>query len=138
MKRVRIRVEGKWYDVEVDDLSKSPIQVRVDGESISVDVPGLPIASDAEPQSVSPEPVSDITDQAGDNIIRSPMPGRVVAVKVKRGKSVSPGDEVCVIEAMKMEQSIRTTIKGKVRKIHVKPTQQVESDDPLIEIDPKK
>jgi len=138
MKRVRIRVEGKWHDVEVDDLSRSPIQVRVDGETISVDVPGLPIASDTEPQAVSPEPVSDITNQASDNIIRSPMPGRVVAVKVKRGKSVLPGDEVCVIEAMKMEQSIRTTIKGKVRKIHVKPTQQVESDDPLIEIAPQK
>ena len=65
------------------------------------------------------------------------MPGRVVAIKVKRGKSVSVGDEVGVIEAMKMEQSIRTMIDGKVSKIHVKPTQQVESDDPLIDIDPK-
>ena len=137
MKRVRIRVEGKWYTVEVDDLSRSPIQVRVDGESISVDVPGLPIVSHVQEQSVSREPVQDGAGQIIDNTIRSPMPGRVVAIKVKRGKSVSVGDEVCVIEAMKMEQSIRTMIDGKVSKIHVKPTQQVESDDPLIDIDPK-
>ena len=115
MKRVRIRVEGKWYTVEVDDLSRSPIQVRVDGESISVDVPGLPIVSHVQEQSVSPEPVQDGAGQIIDNTIRSPMPGRVVAIKVKRGKSVSVGDEVCVIEAMKMEQSIRTMIDGKVK-----------------------
>ena len=137
MKRVRIRVEGKWYTVEVDDLSRSPIEVRVDGESISVDVPGLPIVSHVQEQSIAPESVQDGAGQIIDNTIRSPMPGRVVAIKVKRGKSVSVGDEVCVIEAMKMEQSIRTMIDGKVSKIHVKPTQQVESDDPLIDIDPK-
>jgi len=137
MKRVRIRVEGKWYTVEVDDLSRSPIEVRVDGESISVDVPGLPIVSHVQEQSIAPESVQDGAGQIIDNTIRSPMPGRVVAIKVKRGKSVSAGDEVCVIEAMKMEQSIRTMIDGKVSKIHVKPTQQVESDDPLIDIDSK-
>ena len=140
-KRVRIQVGEKWYTVEVDDLSTSPVQVRVDGETLEVDVEGLPRRSPTQsPPLAAQSPISSqlappTTPQEGLGVIRSPMPGRVVAVKVKPGKKVSAGDEVCVIEAMKMEQSIRTASAGVIKAVHVKPMQQVNTNDLLVEME---
>ena len=63
------------------------------------------------------------------------MPGRVVSVNVKPGDDVSEGQEVCVVEAMKMEQSIRTFQGGRVKTVHIRPMQQVGTDDPLVELE---
>ena len=139
VKRVRIKIGERWYNVEVDDLSTSPVRVIVDGDTFEVEVPSLPQRSSSKPDSS----LTDVTTYKEtnppsatqqDNIIRSPMPGRIVAVKVKPGKKVSSGDEVCVIEAMKMEQSIRTSVGGVIKTVHVKPMQQVDANDPLVEM----
>jgi biotin carboxyl carrier protein len=63
------------------------------------------------------------------------MPGRVISIMVRPGQQVSAGDEVCVVEAMKMEQSIRATQDGVVRVIHVQPMDSVRAQDPLIEFE---
>jgi biotin carboxyl carrier protein len=63
------------------------------------------------------------------------MPGRVISILVRPGDRVSEGDEVCVVEAMKMEQSIRATRDGVVKAVHVKPTDPVKANDPLIELE---
>jgi propionyl-CoA carboxylase alpha chain len=63
------------------------------------------------------------------------MPGRIVAVTVRPGDSVSAGQEVCVVEAMKMEQSIRATTAGVVKAVHTKPMEQVGADEPLVELE---
>ena len=63
------------------------------------------------------------------------MPGRVLAVMVRPGDQVSAGDEVCVVEAMKMEQSIRANRDGVVRTVHVQPMDSVSANDPLIELE---
>ena len=134
VKHVRIKVGERWYDVEVEDLSTSPVRVIVDGDTFEVEVPNLPRSSTNKPDTSSTEITASTATQP-DNIIRSPMPGRVVAVKVKPGKKVSEGDEVCVIEAMKMEQSIRTAGDGVIKTVHVKPMQQVNANDPLVEME---
>ena len=63
------------------------------------------------------------------------MPGRVVAVNVRPGDTVSEGQELCVVEAMKMEQSVCASQNGAIKTVHVKPLQQVSADDPLIELE---
>ena len=63
------------------------------------------------------------------------MPGRVIAIMVRPGQRVSAGDEVCIVEAMKMEQSIRAIQDGTVRAIHVQPMDSVSAQDPLVEFD---
>ncbi len=54
---------------------------------------------------------------------------------VRPGDSVAAGDEVCVVEAMKMEQSIRAVQAGVVKTIHVQPMDSVNASDPLIELE---
>ena len=63
------------------------------------------------------------------------MPGRVIAIMVRPGQQVSAGDEVCIVEAMKMEQSIRAVQDGTVRAIHVQPMDSVGAQDPLVEFE---
>ena len=63
------------------------------------------------------------------------MPGRVLAVMVRPGDQVSQGDDLCVVEAMKMEQTIRANRSGVVRTIFVQPMDSVSANDPLIELE---
>ena len=55
------------------------------------------------------------------NIIISPIPGIIVSVFVKEGQVVTDGQELMIIEAMKMQNIIKAKIDEKVKKIHVKP-----------------
>ncbi len=63
------------------------------------------------------------------------MPGRIIAVSVHAGDRVKPGDELCVIEAMKMEQSLRVSHEGTVKAVHVEPGRQVKAGDLLVEFE---
>jgi propionyl-CoA carboxylase alpha chain len=67
----------------------------------------------------------------------SPMPGRVLRILVEAGQSVKMGDAIVVLEAMKMEQTIRTTINGVVQAVLVKPGQVVAPGQMLVEISAK-
>ena len=63
------------------------------------------------------------------------MPGRVISIMVRPGDQISVGDELCVVEAMKMEQSIRAARSGIVKIIHVQPMDSVSASDPLMELE---
>ncbi len=58
-----------------------------------------------------------------------------MSILVRPGQRVSSGDEVCVVEAMKMEQSIRSPRDGVIKAVHVQPLDTVNADDPLIELE---
>ena len=63
------------------------------------------------------------------------MPGRVMAILVRPGDHVSAGDELCVVEAMKMEQSVRASRDGVVKQVYISPMDSVRANDPLIELE---
>jgi acyl-CoA carboxylase subunit alpha len=65
----------------------------------------------------------------------SPMPGEVLRILVAEGQQVKPGDGLIVLEAMKMEQTIKATIQGVVRAVLVKPAQVVAPGQMLVEIE---
>ena len=64
----------------------------------------------------------------------SPMPGQVLRILVQEGQHVKMGDSLVVLEAMKMEQTIRTTINGRVQSVLVKAGQVVAPGQMLVEI----
>ncbi|XP_073204894.1 propionyl-CoA carboxylase alpha chain, mitochondrial isoform X7 [Lepidochelys kempii] len=69
------------------------------------------------------------------SILRSPMPGAVVVVSVKPGDLVSEGQEICVIEAMKMQNSLIAAKSGKVKAVHCKAGETVGEGDLLVELE---
>jgi propionyl-CoA carboxylase alpha chain len=140
-KRVRVKVGERWYNVEVQDTSTSPIEVMVDGETFLVETDGAkPIKPPSRPSPTRPlaeneTPAAPSPTASDDRVLRSPMPGKILSITVQTGDSVASGDEVCVIEAMKMHQSIRVSQSGRVTRIHVQPDQQVNTNDPLVEME---
>uniref|UniRef100_A0A673GVJ9 Propionyl-CoA carboxylase alpha chain, mitochondrial n=1 Tax=Sinocyclocheilus rhinocerous TaxID=307959 RepID=A0A673GVJ9_9TELE len=69
------------------------------------------------------------------SILRSPMPGSVVAVSVKPGDNVAEGQEICVIEAMKMQNSMTAAKTAKVKSVHCKAGDTVGEGDLLVELE---
>ena len=70
------------------------------------------------------------------NYVRSPMPGLLVSIAVRVGDSVNAGDEVAIIEAMKMENSLRVERDAVVAAVHASPGETLDVDQPIIEFEP--
>jgi propionyl-CoA carboxylase alpha chain len=62
------------------------------------------------------------------------MPGVILSVSVQVGDQVVTGDEICVLEAMKMQQLLRADWSGIVTKVHVGAGQQVLDGDPIVDL----
>ena len=67
--------------------------------------------------------------------LEAPMPGRVSAVKVAPGQRVAKGEEMVVVEAMKMENALRAPADGVVRAVHVAVGDAVAPGRPLVELE---
>ncbi|HUL79623.1 MAG TPA: biotin/lipoyl-containing protein [Vicinamibacteria bacterium] len=67
--------------------------------------------------------------------LETPMPGRVAAVKVAPGQRVARGEELLVVEAMKMENALRAPRDGVVRAVHVAAGDRVAPGRTLVEIE---
>ena len=152
--RLKVQIGGQVFEVEVDDLDARPIVATVDGERFEVwpetaEAPnGAPTSSRPEgvgaqvtapasapiPRSVpSPAPASGGDKALG---VRAPIPGVIVAIAVKPGAKVQIGDELCVLEAMKMRNAIRATRAGQIAEVHVTVGQHVKHQELLVEFAP--
>jgi biotin carboxyl carrier protein len=67
--------------------------------------------------------------------VEAPLPGKIISIAVKIGDSVKEEDEICVLEAMKMENPIVAPVSGKVVEIRVAPNQMVETGQVLAVIE---
>jgi pyruvate carboxylase subunit B len=68
----------------------------------------------------------------GEIMIKSPMPGLIVAVPVSEGQAVKKGQTVVVLESMKMENELKAPRDGMVAAIKIVPRQSVEQHQPLV------
>ncbi len=140
-KKVTVIVEGREYIVEVGDLDSSPVTATVNKKAYQAEVPQKPAASQAKCTSTaSPPPARSApapkqaaaAPPASGNAITAPMPGDILEVRVKPGDQVNPGDVVCVLEAMKMKNMIRSASGGKIATVEVSPGQAVEYNAILV------
>lgn len=67
--------------------------------------------------------------------VLSPMPGLVKTINCAPGDMVAEGQELCVIEAMKMQNSLSAAASGKVKAVNVKPGDTVEEEQVLVELE---
>ena len=70
-----------------------------------------------------------------DKIIMAPMPGTVKSVSVEVDQIIGEGTECCVLEAMKMQNSLKIGATGKIKSVHVKPGDTVQADQVLVELE---
>jgi len=141
-----ITVNGRPFAVEVGDdgtvlvddivydVALEGETATVGGESYAVRVSGLATA----PLAPSPAPAGPAATPAAEasaGAVLAIMPGKIVRVMVEPGQQVEEGQPVCVLEAMKMENELRARQGGTVRAVHVKPGDDVEKDQVLVEIE---
>lgn len=67
-------------------------------------------------------------------IIKAPMPGRIIDVMVREGSTVVKGEPLVILEAMKMQNEIISPVNGTIVKLMAKPNTNVMKDDLLVEI----
>ena len=131
MKNLRITVEGKVYDVQVELL---------DGESTPAPAPRRSsggasgrVAAPAPKKAAAPAPKA-APAPTGDGSVVSPLAAVVVSVDVAVGDSIEPGQKVATLEAMKMNTIVSAATGGTVESILVNPGDGVEEGQAILEI----
>lgn len=119
-----VTVDGIAYDVVLDGES-----AIVDGDAYQVRISGLNSRPSVTPPTAPP------TSDGVAGEIRAIMPGTIVQVPVAEGDVVAENDVVVVLEAMKMENELRSPYHGKVGAVFVHPGQTVEMNTVLVRID---
>jgi len=129
-------VDGTYYSVEVEALGGAPVITEITPvqkpapapvQKPEVAKPSPPPQLEAKKAEKSPAP-----KEAGEGVITAPMPGMIVEVKYAVGDKVTAGDEVLILEAMKMQNPLTTPIDGVVTSVNVKAGDSVDSGDVLI------
>jgi biotin carboxyl carrier protein len=76
--------------------------------------------------------------QEGKLLITAPMPGKVIKIHVAEKQEVRKNQTLAIVEAMKMENEMKSPVEGVVKKIFVSAGELVDSEKPLIELEAKK
>ncbi len=110
MKKYVVKVNGKVYEVELESVTETDAKIEVATQAAKPQVSG-----DGE-------------------VVKAPMQGNIIDVKVNVGDKVSSGDVLVVLEAMKLENDIVAPVSGTVKAVNVSKGQTVNNGDKLVVI----
>jgi len=126
-RKYRVTVNGKAYDVDVEDLGAgSPAAAPVAAPA--------PVSAPAAAPVAAPAPASAPVNAGGAGSIDAPMPGKVLKLLVAEGAPVTAGQLVLLLEAMKMENEIYAPEGGTVTRVCCKEGDNVNTGDTLLVI----
>ena len=141
MKKFKITVNGKAYEVEVEEMGGTPVATPAPQASAPASAPApAPAAPAPAPAAPAPAPAAPASTPApavggpipdGAITVKAPMPGKISALKAEAGKAVKRGDIILVLEAMKMQNDITATADGTLHEIRVNPGDNVKTGDVL-------
>lgn len=119
-------IDNQSFEAVVE-LRDGKYQVLIQGDLYEVDVTDERSQRLARASGLAADPTGEI-------IIRSPMPGLIVAVPVQEGQAVKKGQTVVILESMKMENELKAPRDGVVHRVEVAKGQSVEQNKILIAI----
>ncbi|MFA5816517.1 MAG: biotin/lipoyl-containing protein [Bacteroidales bacterium] len=143
------KIDNKIFEIDLIEVSRGIYSLITEGKSFNVEV--IPANGHAKYtvntffQSFDLEIIDAQTKylrsrnqgKAADagNLIRVPMPGKVVDVFVEEGDTVKTGQTLVIVSAMKMESEYKSGCDGQIKKVMVKPGETVDSDQVMIELE---
>ena len=153
MKNYSLKINGQNYDVQIDNVNENSTlaHVTVNGTPYEVEIAGAERTAASKPQ-VAPAPkeansakitpgtaassprIAAATPASG-STIKCPLPGTVLSINVAVGDKVAPGQNLVVLEAMKMENNIDADRAGVIKQIFVQQGATVMEGDNLLVIE---
>ena len=135
MRRYRLKVGEREFAIDVQEQTADRYAVSVGGEAYEVT-----LAEDANPSAVSiaPRPTVALPPSrpavtaGGKGALTAPMPGVILEVNVKAGDTVTRGQQVAILDAMKMHNMIGATQDGTVAEVYVAAGQSVDHGTPIL------
>ncbi|MBR5105968.1 MAG: biotin/lipoyl-binding protein [Alistipes sp.] len=152
MKKYSLKINGNPYEVKIEDINESSTMARVTVNGTKYDVeieggkasvvkkPAVVAAPEATGLSVTPKtpiatkPAAPAAAASGLKVT-CPLPGTIIALNVKEGDTVSAGQTLLVLEAMKMENNIDAERGGVVKQVLVQAGATVMEGDVLLVIE---
>ena len=134
LKKYKITVDGKAYEVEVEDLGSAASAQSV--AAVAAPVAAAPAPAEAKPAAPAQAPAAaapkaPAAEPKGE-VLRAPMPGTILSVSATIGKTVKRGEILLVLEAMKMENEIVAHTDGTIAAIYVQKGSSVNAGDTLV------
>jgi biotin carboxyl carrier protein len=132
MKRLKVTVDGKAYDVSVEVIDE------ISGAALSAPPASVPLTSvpmvapapiAAPIAAIAPKPQA-----SGSGDVISPLAGKLVSVEVKVGQEVQEGAQIATVEAMKMNTYIYAPKAGKIASVQVNPGDAVDEGSVILRI----
>ena len=128
--KLRITIEGKTYEAEVEVL-----EAEESGPSYTPYPPVTPTYPAVPMPSGSTRGLATEAGGEGEKVYHSPVTGLVIKVNVGPGQAVQPGDQLMVLEAMKMETQVTATQAGTVKSVLAVPGKSVKVHQVLLELE---
>ncbi len=138
--KMKIQVENETYEVEIDDLESRPVLAKINGETFEVFPEEIQVAKPVATAATPAKPAAPVrvaskpaaVAASGKSVV-APIPGVIDSIKVREGDEVKNGDELLVLEAMKMKNAIRAIRDGKIARIYVSVGDQVPHNHVLLD-----
>lgn len=141
MKNYKFKISGNQYDVEVLEVDGNMVKIEVNGTVYDVEmqreIPKAKTIVTSAPAHARPVKETKPAPESASGKateIKAPLPGVIIQVLVRPGDDVKPGQTVCTLETMKMENAIKAETGGKVTALNVSPGQSVLQDEVLMVI----
>jgi acetyl/propionyl-CoA carboxylase alpha subunit/acetyl-CoA carboxylase carboxyltransferase component len=131
LRQYRIEVDGSCIAAHVEPIGSFECWLTVFGKRFHV-----VSVEQGSSFRMEMDGVSHRIDRDDGGVVRAPSPAVVVSIAVKPGDTVSTGDRLAVLEAMKMETQVVAPFPGRIRQVMTIPNVQVSTGDPLLQIEP--
>jgi len=148
MREYILNISGREYKAEVKEMTADHARIVVNDTEYTVDLVELgrkkistpeftrPMAQQSQPAAVTTAPMKPRAGHSvnGEEGITAPLPGLILEVSVSEGDTVQAGQNLILMEAMKMENQVMAPYNGSVKKVYVKKDDNVMEGDVLVEI----
>jgi len=139
MKKFKFTIKGQEFDVEIKEFQGTSASIEVNGTSYEVEVEVDEKVSKTPTlirKAVTRKPGEGTIKKsaAGASVVKAPLPGSIFKINVAVGDTITAGDTLLVMEAMKMENNVLAEKGGTVKAIKVAVGDAVLQDDVLIEL----
>ncbi|KRM34218.1 hypothetical protein FC83_GL002208 [Agrilactobacillus composti DSM 18527 = JCM 14202] len=137
LRKFKIKIDGNEYEVEMEELTPTPQAAPVaPAAPAEPAAPAPQAAAPAQPAAPTPAPTpAPAANGTGAGTpVKAPMPGNILDIKVKVGDTVTEGQTLLILEAMKMENEIVAPQAGVVTGIDTVKNDVVSSGDILLTI----